>query len=248
MAKMKNDSGAGHLDDRLERLARGAFDSQGNLKPFDEQLFVYAMEEMPSGDMFIVAGSSHDAGIDEVDDLPIIMRQKTVEKIKYIHDLSLGELSRLPIWLKEHPLAMDSLTDEHSLVIIADAKDKVGNDIVIALQLQKESGSKGYLIDVNEIASVYGKENLQYMIENTIRAGLEVYPNERTAEWSLRTRLQLPEPVFNRLQVNYSTEKTPFQQGKRKFMTLADHAAAAKDISDGLDQNGPSDPGGRDAR
>lgn len=232
----------------LERLAHNAFDSSGNLVPFSDQLSTYAMEKMPSGDMFVVTDSSHNVGLNEVEDLPIIMKQKTVDKIKHIHDLSLGDLLNLPTWLKEHPLAMDSLTDVNSLIVIADAQDKVGNHIIIALQLQKEVGSKGFLIDVNEVASVYGKENLQFMINNTIRAGLEVYPNERTAEWSLRTGLQLPEPVFNRLQTNYNMEKSGPQQGKCEFMSLADRAAAAKDLSDGLDQGGSDDPDGRDER
>lgn len=204
--------------DRLERIARGAFDTNGNLVAFKDQINSYAYGEMLSGDMFVISDSSHDVGVYEVDDLPIVMRQKTIDKLQYIHNLSLKDILQLPLWLQKHPLAMDSLTDKNSLVIIADAQDIQGNNFIIALQLDKELGQKDFVIDVNEIASVYGKKNLQFFIENTYRAGLEIYPNERTADWLLRTGLQLSQPLTSRL-CNYSSiDKAPGQQGNSRYV------------------------------
>ena len=175
----------------LNLLARNAFRKSGELKSFAEQLHDFADGNMPSGDMFIVAESSRTAGIRECVDLPIVMKRSTVQKIELTHDFPLTELECMPAWLNEYPLALESLADIESLLIIADAKDVHGNDILIALHLEKERRQ----IQLNEIASVYGKKNLAYLIENTFLSGKRIYVNERTGKWLQHAGLPLPERV-----------------------------------------------------
>lgn len=176
-------------------LSKSAYTKDGVLRSFNEQLNDYAFEEMPSGDMFIISESSKSAGIEECADLPIVMKQSIIKKISVDHELSLGELKQLPNWLHEYPLALESLSDIDSLLLIADAKDLHGNDILIALHLEKEYRQ----IQINEISSIYGKKNLAYLIENTFAAGKNIYVNERTGNWLQHSGLPLPERIVNHL-------------------------------------------------
>lgn len=186
---------SGKLVNENQLLSKSAYEKDGTFRSFNEQLKDYAFQEMPSGDMFIVAESSKEAGVEECADLPIVMRQSIIKKITVAHDFSIAELQQLPTWLKEYPLAMESLSDIDSLVLIADAKDVHGNDVLIALHLEKEYRQ----LQINEISSIYGKRNLSYLIENTYAAGKNIYVNERTGEWLQHSGLPLPERIVNHL-------------------------------------------------
>lgn len=176
-------------------IASNLYHHDGRIKSFEEQLNDYAFEEMPSGSMFIVAESSQEAGVRECADLPIVMKQSIVQKVTVAHDLSLADLRNLPSWLKDYPLALESLSDINSIVLITDAKDIYGNEVLIALHLEKEYQN----LELNEIASIYGKKNLAYLIENTFAAGKKIYVNERTGNWLQLAGLPLPELVANYL-------------------------------------------------
>ncbi len=54
-------------------------------------------------------------------------------------------------------------------------------------------------LELNEIASIYGKKNLAYLIENTFAAGKKIFVNERTGNWLQLAGLPLPELVTNYL-------------------------------------------------
>ena len=178
----------------LKELSRSAFDTDGKLRSFSEQLRTYAYDEMPSGDMFIVTASSRRAGVMECADYPIIMKQKTIKKVMLDHEIPLTVMEDLTDWLRTYPLALDSLSEPNALLIIANALDRHGYDILVAMHLEKEKRN----LVINEISSVYGKRNLSFLIENTYLAGLNIYTNERTGEWLQRTGLQLPERTVAR--------------------------------------------------
>lgn len=185
---------------RFRSLAPHIISEDGTITPFEEQVAAYAYGEMASGDMFVVSPSASAAGVPEAGDLPILMRQKTMKKVQIDHEISLSEIEKLPEWLKEHPLAMESITERNGLVVVADALDAHGNDIIVAMHL----GIMRQQVEIDEVASAYGKENLAYLIANTEKLGRRIFPNERTGDWILRTGLQLPEQIANRLQNHYS--------------------------------------------
>lgn len=142
-----------------------------------------------------MAQSCHQAGLTEVSDMPLMMKQRTLRKIAYDHEISLGQLRDLPNWIRDHPLALDSLTDEGSIVVVADARDKDGLPIVIAVRIEREYEA----MVVDEVTSVYGKRNLAYLVENTVNAGLGVYANDRTERWLSSMRLPLPQSIATHL-------------------------------------------------
>ena len=207
----------------LKPLAPHIVSDDGSIAPFEKQLETYAFGDMPSGDMFVVAGSAVEAGVPEAGDLPILMRQKTMRKVQAAHDISLAEMRNLPDWLRGHPLAMESITEKDGLVVVADARDVHGNDIVVALHLEKEYRQ----LLLNEIASVYGKRDLAYLVENTVALGKRVYLNERTGGWIRRTGLQLPERIANRLHEQYSAPRE-HPQGARSGGNPAPRAEQAR--------------------
>ena len=140
------------------------------------------------------------------------MKQSIIKKISVDHELSLGELKQLPNWLHEYPLALEPLSDIDSPLLIADAKDLHGNDILIALHLEKEYRQ----IQINEISSIYGKKNLAYLIENTFAAGKNIYVNERTGNWLQHSGLPLPERIVNHLSDEIVALNYDFSNSKDK--------------------------------
>lgn len=178
---------------KLRQLSGSGFGENGEAVPFRKQIEDYAYGRMPSGDMFVVSTDSLSLPVPSP--LPILMKQSTVKKVTIAHDLSLSEIERLPNWIAEHPLALESLTELNSIVVVTSAKDKFGREIVVALHLEKELRQ----VMVNEIASMYGKRNLSYLVENTLAAGRKVYVNERTSDWLQHAGVPFPERTANRL-------------------------------------------------
>ena len=181
--------------DDIRALSSSAVGPDGSLRPFAEQVRDYAFGTKPSGDQFLVSPSTHGLGLTMVSDLPLLMRQRTMRKVQADHDISLDEITRLPEWIRGNVLAMESITEENALVVVADATDVHGNDIIVALHL--DLNRQG--IDINEVASTYGKRNISYLIENTVDLGKNVYANERTGDWLLHSGLPLPEQTASRL-------------------------------------------------
>lgn len=193
--------------DDIRALSSSAVGPDGSLRPFAEQVRDYAFGSMPSGDQFLVSPSTHGLGLTMVSDLPLLMRQRTMRKVQADHDISLDEITRLPEWIRGNVLAMESITEENALVVVADATDIHGNDIVVALHLDLDRRG----VDVNEVASTYGKRNLAYLIENTVNLDKKIYTNDRTGDWILRTGLPLPERIASHLQDDYRTENSAEQ-------------------------------------
>lgn len=191
---------------QIESLAHAALDASGALKGFKSQMVAYKFGEMPSGDMFIVSESSAKMRIPTADDLLLVMTQKTMGKIESEHELSPAFIARLPELIQGHVLAMESLTYPNSVVLVLDARDHSGNDVLAAVHLKVSKN----IAEVNEVASLYGKEQLAYMLENTVAAGKRVYVNEKTGDWVSRAGVPFPERTFNHLQnLLYQRESLP---------------------------------------
>lgn len=197
--------------DNLRRLARSAFAPDGSLRPFDEQVRDYAFGELPESEVLIVSSSTKGFDLPIATDEPLVLSQRNLKKIQFEHDITLKELSNLPKWLEQHPLALESLTMRDALAVFADAQDVHGNEILIALHVARERGQRAYEIVVDEIASVYGKENLDYLIENTARAGKNIYVNENTKSWFVRTGVPFPALETSSVINEYTLERIESQ-------------------------------------
>lgn len=178
-------------EEKLSHIAPSALEN-GSLVPFDEQVTRFALGELPSSEVLVVSTDSSKAGLPMLESAPLIIDQETIRKITGDHHLSLSDIRNLPTWFREHPLAMDSLSQPEAIVVIADFQDRLGNHVIMPVHIQKEMGDVGHRVRVDDIASVYGKRNLQYLIANTASAEKTLYVNERTKGWASRAGLQLP--------------------------------------------------------
>ena len=193
--------------ENLKRLASSAFKND-KLLSFKEQIDNYAMQRTKSNEVLLLDAS--DSKYRHIPDLNnvIIIEQSKIKKICEIHKISLEQLSNLDSWLIYTPLVMESLSRQNSMVVFADAKDKDNNEILIALHLQKRAGQKGFEVDVDEITSVYGKENLEYLIENTVAADRKIFVNQNTKDWLRRAEVSFLECLTSLSIDNCSTYQT----------------------------------------
>ena len=189
--------------DAILALAHGALDENDNVLSLREQIQHYLYGEMSSGDMFIVTPDSSSLGIPRTENSILAMSQSTFKKVEIEHDISPRFLENLPEYITNHVLAMDSLTRPNSLLLVLDELDKNENDILVVIHLHVEKDC--FVID--QIPTIYGKEDLCYLLENTYAAGLDFYPNEKTADWLSHTRLSLPEGLTNWLLNDCTTSK-----------------------------------------
>lgn len=198
--------------DNLRRLAKTSVSEDGQVRPFAEQLTEYALGDFPSGEMFVVSGSVSEFGLPLDNDYPLVLSQKNARKIEFEHDISLKQLSLLPKWLEQHPLAVESFAMPNALMVFADARDVHGNEIVVALHIEKSRGAYMHEIVIDEVASVYGKENIGFFLENTANAGRAIYVNERTQSWLLLTGVPFPPLATSSVYNEYTLERIESQE------------------------------------
>ena len=127
------------------------------------------------------------------DGLPIIMTQKVMNKITGSkHDIDLSEIKRLPQSIAEPIMIFKSATTPNAYVILTEISDKNGNSVVAALHLNRMQ----YRINVNRIASVYGKENVENFVRKQTEAGNLIFADKnKSQQWSTIRGLQLPKMV-----------------------------------------------------
>ena len=226
--------------------------ADNNLNPIDfsEQLDRFIYGDMPSSEMLFLSKTPKDVGLYEISEdngLPILLKQSVIRKIQAEHNIAASSLKQLPELLKNHPLSFESITEANSLVVVCDFKDSKGGDVVVALHLEKDKRS----INVNEIASIYGKGNLPYLISNVVDLGKKVYTNKNTADWIRRTGVQFPERIANRLYDNYTTvseNKAKIIKNSEPVVTAVDDVQSAKtekDVNLTMEESMPAIAGNR---
>ena len=198
--------------ENLRRLAKSSVSEDGQVRPFAEQLTEYALGDFPSGEIFVVSGSVSEFGLPLDNDYPLVLSQKNARKIEFEHDISLKQLSFLPKWLEQHPLAVESFSMPNALMVFADARDVHGNEIVVALHIEKSRGAFMHEIVIDEVASVYGKENIGFFLENTANAGRAIYVNEKTRSWLLLTGVPFPPLATSSVYNEYTLERIESQE------------------------------------
>ncbi|MBQ7032913.1 MAG: hypothetical protein IJN25_04550 [Clostridia bacterium] len=123
-------------------------------------------------------------------DLPVSMSQEVMAKITgEKHNISLGEIKRLPQAIADPIMVFQSATVQDALVILTELSDKSGNDVVVAMHLNRRRGFN----NINRISSAYGKNNIGNFISQQIEAGNLKYADKKMSQEWLRSRgLQLP--------------------------------------------------------
>lgn len=107
------------------------------------------------------------------------------------HCLHPEDFKKLPDAIYHPVMILDSNTDK-SLEIITDLFDQNGKPVLLALRLDVEEEHH----KVNSIRSVYGKDNVNTLINKLLDGRGRYVDMERAANWSQSIRVQFPEEVL----------------------------------------------------
>lgn len=125
-------------------------------------------------------------------DLPLSMTQQVMSKITGMkHSIALDELAKLPDQIA-NPIMLFKGSVPDSFTVITEITDKNGNDVLAAIHLNKKQGR----LYVNNVASVYGKENMiSYVQRNIDNQNLLFADTKKAPMWFTTRGLQLPKVV-----------------------------------------------------
>lgn len=123
-------------------------------------------------------------------DLPLRITRDIVRKATngVKHDVPMPVIEQMPELLHDPIAVFDSRTEQGAKTILIDAKDASGRPIITAVHLNAKAGR----IDINRIASVYGKDNSNRVLMGWIEEGLLRYAKEKQNPLGTTQGLQLP--------------------------------------------------------
>ena len=160
------------------------------LEKFSSQIDGWLNRTLPSSTLLRLGNTPEVLKQLGADDLPIVMSQDVLAKITgEKHSISLDEIKNLPRTIADPVMIFKSETVANSFVIFTELEDKNGNEVVVAMHLNRAEGFN----KVNRIASVYGKYNIVNFIKKQIAVGnLKYIEKNKSSEWLRSRGLQLP--------------------------------------------------------
>lgn len=201
-------------EDVIRKIHPGLIQEDGRLKPFSEQLLEYEYGVYPKDKPFVISNTTMRLNDAFILPHPITMTQSTVNKIKKKHDIDNTFIMRIERMLRNNVLIMESRNKhrQNCFIVVTDCVDKQDHPIILIL---KKDYRIGYNL-TNCISSMYGKENIERLIDATFHSGCAFYPNEKTEHWLSSQRLQLSPDVAFALSYDYNTPNAVMCQGKMR--------------------------------
>ena len=118
----------------------------------------------------------------------IVLDAKKLIKIQSEHpEMAQSVIESLPEMLAQPVAIMDSKSYSSRIVVFGDLQGTDGKTVVAVLEMNPDK--KGITIDDIKLASAYGKNNLQNLINSSNVLWMD---NKKRSNWMMRTRLQLP--------------------------------------------------------
>lgn len=131
---------------------------------------------------------------------PLTIRVSTVFKIRNKHKVDFVFIAQCLDFLRGSVLAFESLQKSTSKVIVMDVCNKDGDPYIAICRLDRRMN----MIDVNEITSIYDKQNFEQFLTRTFDADKIFYKNRKIEQYIKSHRLQLPKEMIYALSDNYS--------------------------------------------
>lgn len=130
------------------------------------------------------------------EDLPIEIDQETIQKVLEPSRVAGGkhgrigvqELMDLPLYLNRPIMVFDSKTVPGALVVMTEIVDADGDTAVAAIHLSKRKGHRV----VNNIASVYGKNDEQFFLREIKAGRLRYIDEKKSRRWAEKRKISLP--------------------------------------------------------
>lgn len=199
------------------------FKNRDNIEPTKDKDIRYSVraefnEEIDAWDgksntVFNVGTTSNVLKSIGVKDTGIIWHGKKIAEILRKHkNMTKGIIKQVPQILEDPIIILSSKNSESRLVMFGSVNDENGTPVTAILELLP-TNKGGQVIDLNVIASAYGKDNTRNFIETS---GL-VYLNpnkKRTNNWLSAVGLQLPSVAPNHYG---SIGSVTYQEGKVKI-------------------------------
>ncbi|WP_421257654.1 LPD38 domain-containing protein [Aeromonas sp. 600886] len=150
-----------------------------------------AMSSLKSGEIVIEIGHTP-AVLRRVGapDLPLRITRDIVRKATngVKHDVPMHVIEKMPELLHDPVAVFDSRTESDAKTILVDAVDTSGRPVITAIHLNAKAGR----VEINRIASVYGKDNGIGAMERWIDEGLLRYARKKQNPLGTTQGLQLP--------------------------------------------------------
>ena len=215
--------------DLIKRINKTIVHPEGTYDSFEKQLLNLSGGIFDVTKPLIVSGNSRCLGfIDSPKDKLITMRVGTALKIREKHEIGYAFVGQCLDMLKGSVLAFDSLSQDNSKVILLDAFNDEGEPYIAICRTNKLMNG----LEVNEITSIYTKENIEKFLVRTFEADKKFYKNKKTERYIRSQRLQLPREMIYALSENYSNRTFSKSQVKLDFLTAEFDSSSKTDSLD----------------
>ena len=189
------------LVDRIRQINPSIIDEDGNIQSFKEQLLDYMTGDFDVTKPMVVSCSSQILGyINKIkQEEPILINISILVKSRDDHGLSYKFLKELENNIEESVLAFESPSNNNNVVVVLDKEDGLNDKpIIVAITLDKRS--RGNIL-VNDIRSIYNRENFENYITKAYRENKIFYKNEKTKQFfSAYVGSRCPEGLITALQ------------------------------------------------
>ena len=194
------------LDNHSDNSEWWSSDIKKATAEFSNQIDKWQRGEMKSSEHFDLGRTPVVLQNIGADNLPVIMTQKVMDKITGgKHDIDLTEIKKLPENISEPVMVFKSATTPNAYVILTEMTDKNGDSIITAMHLNRYQDR----ININRIASVYGKENIGNFVNKQTDAGNLIYADKnKSQQWSTSRGLRLPKLVQSITDNNNISQKS----------------------------------------
>ena len=183
------------LRDAISRLSSRALDENGRLRSIRDQLSDYFKGLFNVYDKVVMSENSKGLGKYGINENQILsMNQSVVDKL-FSDPIDGGHNNSVDIDIIEevinHPedIVFAVRNNWRNYAFIYDIKGKDGNYILMSI---KPNADSGVGFEVNNITSMYGKNDLQNYINTVYENGYEILLNEKSDDFAAAARVQFP--------------------------------------------------------
>lgn len=170
---------------------------------YKEQLLRYEFKILDNTKPILINKNSKKLEYAKINNNPLVIEPKIIEKIKNKHNLNLEFLIKLDELIDNSIFAFDSIQHDTSKIFVLNEKNN-NNQIIFIIRENKEMKN----ILVNEVTSVYDKEKLQNLINITCNQGKNVYINPEKENEFLNLDFIVPtDKIYNIDEISYETKK-----------------------------------------
>ncbi len=191
----------------IRKINKSIVHEDGTIDSFDKQLINLAGGIYDS--RFPMVVDTRTDCLSYISDLfserPLTMMTSTAVKIREKHDIGFAYVSQCKELLESSVLAFDSPKFQSSKIVLLDDFSDIGDPMIAICRTDKKLG----YVDVNEITSIYDRENFLSYMEKAYEANCTFYiHNEKRTEQLINSfQFQVLDDLINALSKNYGRQK-----------------------------------------